>query len=175
MNLNNNELVIKLASKIKPFQIKLEIITIFLFLISFIFIEINPQISSILRVLSLSFLAVIEFFLAHYKTEDSNPLKLFSNKLLQLSFAVSIIGVLFTIQCWPGYNPMLMVGFSSILIGIIGYTFTYYKDHNVFNFSNLNYLRVLILFFALAFLYFNGNIKQAKEIENKRHNIEAVE
>lgn len=70
--------------------------------------------------ISFSALAALYFFRAQTVFENAEAPERFFNKLLPFGWSICVIGIMFLIQGWPGFDPMLVVGaFPQLVIILI--------------------------------------------------------
>jgi cytochrome c oxidase subunit IV len=120
INKNENENLAKLADKIAP---KITTIEGTLSFTTFIGLALKisgiPQ-GAILILLSLSTISLVYFLSAYQSHEAETPaMTRFLHKLLFWSASICVIGILFRLQSFAGYNTMLIVGCMSLSLGLI--------------------------------------------------------
>ena len=168
-----NNLADKLAVKILPIMVKIEIVLIICFIIGLSLIQVDSQISSIIITFSLSFFTLIYFMLgARDDHGTENKIIIFLNKITYWSYSASVIGILFVIQMWPGSNIMLTAGASSIIMSTIVFLILRVRTPKDGKINDSNLIRSFIIIVLISFLYFNGNIEAAKKKELLRNNTE---
>jgi hypothetical protein len=104
----------------------------------------NPVIT-----LTLSTLATFYFILAYHDLETYSRIESFINKLLSFGWSISVLGILFIVQGWNGYNSMLVVG--PFPLAILFLITIYLKSKNAENYTTLN-SKVLLRTFIIATL-----------------------
>lgn len=92
---------------------KAEIILLIVITSGLILKMVEFKFGGILIVLSSSTLAVFYFFSAYKIYENAKPIERLLSKLLPYGWSISLIGILFLIQGWPSFGPMLIV--SSVM------------------------------------------------------------
>lgn len=97
---------------------KVEIISLIIIVIGMILKISSIQIGNVLLTLSISTLSVFSFFRAYKEFEDASRIEILLNKFLPYGWAISLIAILFLIQGWPGFEPMLLTG-SAIQIVLL--------------------------------------------------------
>jgi hypothetical protein len=83
-----------------------------------------------------SALAVLYFFRAQAFFENAKNEERFFNKLLPMGWSICIIGIMFIIMGWPGYDPMLIVGAFPQLVILLMILFL--KQSKGITYSTLN-------------------------------------
>jgi hypothetical protein len=118
--INENENLAKFADKIAPKITVIEGTLSFIALIG-LMLKISgiPQ-GGILILLSLSAISLVYFLSAYQTHEAETPaMTRFLHKLLFWSASICVIGILFRLQSFAGYNTMLLVGCISLSLGLI--------------------------------------------------------
>lgn len=88
---------------------KVEIILSIVIAFGLIIKMLELKFGGILIVLSTSTLAVFYFWRSNTFFENIGPMERFFNKLLPFTWSISVIDILFLIQGWPSFGPMLIV------------------------------------------------------------------
>jgi predicted membrane channel-forming protein YqfA (hemolysin III family) len=106
--------------------------------------------------LVLSTLAVFNFYnsFAPLKDEKAGGLGIFINKIVYFALSVGVIGVLFRLENWSGYDVMLMLGCISLAIGLAFVLFINSKESELKIFSSRVILRILVILAVGVLLYF---------------------
>jgi len=139
----------KIGNWICPRVDFLELILILIFAVAFLLKTQFDMPVDFLIVLSLSALGLTYFFLSFKLPESDNPeaILIFANTLSGYSLSVSVIGILFKLMNFPGFDIMLLVG--SITLILILPTIIYMKSKKKeWNFFNNRYLIRLFVFGA---------------------------
>lgn len=147
MNVNNSKLDPRFTNWIVKNLKKSEIISLIIVALGLILKSVSLPAGNILVTITLSFLAVLYFFIGYHDFRFSSKMESFLHKLLSYGWAISIIGILFIIQGWPGYEPMLTVGpfpLAVILIIII-----YQRSKNAEEYSIID-SKVLLRTFVIV-------------------------
>lgn len=97
---------------------KAELIFLTIFVIGFALKISAIHLGEVLITLSISALAVLYFFRAYKVFEDADRIEIILNKLLPYGWSICVIAIMFSIQGWPGFEPMLIVG-SFIQIALL--------------------------------------------------------
>ncbi|MCK4663565.1 MAG: hypothetical protein KAT68_11910 [Bacteroidales bacterium] len=167
-----NEIAEKLAGKIHPIQIKLEIFLLLIFFIGLILIKVNIEIATLLINISLSTFSILYFIMAYWKAcETNNKIQLFFNKLIHWSFSVAILGILFTVQRYPGASMMLQVGIYSMIFGLIGILVQKIKYKKNEKLIGPNIIRALIILVVYSGIYLKGDIDELRSLDNQNKNM----
>ncbi len=145
--MNNNESVKLISKKTKAIRSKSEP---YLLAIAFIAVVLKTQhisSSGFIVVVSLSLLSLSSFLSAFDETENSenNKLLRFINYLKGWGMSILYIGILFSIQNWPGNKSMLISGLSVTALTVF---LEFYNKTP----SNKLLIRIIILFIGLSFL-----------------------
>jgi hypothetical protein len=113
-----NEQLTKIGNLVSSQLLKYEVIIVLVFLTGLVLRLTTDLKVSALIILSLNTLATLYFFSAFSvpKDENANGLEIFINKLASFSSSVAIIGILFRLQHWPGYNNMIILGCITLII-----------------------------------------------------------
>jgi hypothetical protein len=98
---------------------KLEFFAVILIVIGLVIKMTGIQAGGILLTLSFSSLAVLYFLRAYKILAEGSAMERFYNKLLPYGWSISMIGILYLIQGWPGSQPMMTVSASTQVIIII--------------------------------------------------------
>ena len=132
-----------------------ELIIVLVILLSFIGKILEIDTADIFFVLSTGFLSVLYFVRAFAKIDIifSGGLDVFTNSLYSYSLSLTLLGVLFRLNQFPGYTMMLMVGLITLFITtvLIIYLISQKSDSKVFNTRSI--LRALIILMLGAFLW----------------------
>jgi len=156
-----NQLTQKIAKKIKPFQLTLESILVTVLIIGVIFND--TDIGYRLIIISIGLLATLYFFMSFVPVNSDNKFMLFINKLSYLSYAIGIVGILFTINHYPGASTMLTVGLISIVFGLLGLLWLNVKMKKG-KFIDFDLLRAIVITIVFVGLMTFGNLPDYKEI-----------
>jgi hypothetical protein len=117
---NQNEQLTKIANRITPRLDRYESV-IFLILLVALLLRISTNLpTGIVIALALISLSTLYFFSAFSFKEDEHTggMGLFIEKLTAISASVGVIGMLFTLQRWPGADKMLLIGCGTLLISL---------------------------------------------------------
>lgn len=151
-----NETVQKLANKIKPIQIKLEMVLFALLCIGVLLRD--TEMGKQLTLISLGTLAILYFIMAFRREDPNNRLLNFINKLTHLSYSIGMLGILFTINHYPNAGEMLIIGLLSIIFGLIGLLIIkFLKKSDPINVDS-DMIRALVIASIIAGLLAFGNL-----------------
>ena len=148
--------IAKIAIKILPYQLKIEIAHIVIFFIGLL-LKSESTASGEIIIISLGSLAGVYSILSFKEYSKENKwYHRFSTELIYKSFSTLIISSLFTIMHWPGMDFMLTGGTIILIIGnVVKYIIEYRKDKS-YNYITPDFVRSLIIFLACGlFLYLN--------------------
>ncbi len=167
-----NDITQKLANKIKPIQIKLEMLLFALLCIGVLLRD--TEMGKQLTLISLGTLSILYFVMAFRREDPNNRFLNFINKLIHLSYSVGILGILFTINHYPFSGEMLRIGFLSILFGLVGLVIIkFLKKSDQINVDS-DLIRTFIIASILAGLLAFGNLSDFGPL-NPEKNIEKQE
>jgi len=126
----------------------IEMIILIIFLIAFIF-KVNFLIG-----ISLTTLAILYFIRSQFQMPgDPSMIKQVIHFGMPIAWAISIIGIMFTILKLPGSSAQIKVGISSMsVIIIIHLIFNFMKNENIIDERLIRSL-ILLLSTILIFLY----------------------
>lgn len=165
----------KIAARLQPIQIKIEVFILLVLLLGLAFIRNDIEIYSVLINISLSTLSIIYFIMAFLKeSEIKNKISLFLNKLINLSFSISMIAILFTIKRYPGAATMLYIGIASMIFGLIGILIQRFRSENLEIKDKQNALRAIIIMLFLAAFYLTGDIDDLRKYDYQKAKKELI-
>lgn len=171
--MNPNKIAQNLAIKIRPVQIKIEIVLVSLILIG-ILIR-SSEIGNMLIVFSFNLLSILYFIMVFRLSAPENKTVVFLNKLIQLSFTVGMIGILFAIQHYPGGAMMLRLAIIAMFIGLIFTFITKLKNKELQNFIDADIIRIVIFTLVITGLISFGGFditNYQDNLNNQEINIE---
>jgi len=151
-----NEAITKISLWISQRLDKYEIILALVFLVS-LFLRISGFLfSGTLMTLVLSTLAVFYFYnsFAPLKDEKAGGLEVFINKLVYFALNIGVIGVLFRLENWSGYDVMLKLGCVSLAICLAFVLFINSKEAELKIFSFRVILRIVVILAFGVLIYF---------------------
>lgn len=151
-----NENIQNIASNLKTYQIKIELILLTFLIIGIIFKD--SEIGINLTIISLATLSTLYFLMAFRLKNSNDQIHTFINKVTYLSFCVVITGVLFTINHYPGSSIMLIIGLMAIIIALFGLLFLKYRKNTEIEDINSEIIRTIIISLLLAVLITFGNL-----------------
>lgn len=115
-----NESTVRLVNWINP---RLRSIELVLGLTALIGLGLKAQgipFGGIILLLSLSSLGMAYFFNANsIPKEPIVAMEIFANKLTSYGSAVAVVGILFRLQNWPGFENMLIAGCAALSVSIV--------------------------------------------------------
>ena len=154
INQTQNESLAKLADKLNP---KLKTVESVLAITTLIGLELkSSEITQggILLVLTLSALALVYFLSAYKSFETDTPIMpRFLFRLISWASSIGVIGILFRLQNYAGYNTMLIVGCVSLFMGLC------IKFYTKIDFSKRIIIRALIILAIGLCLYLTPSEK----------------
>lgn len=151
-----NEFMVKLNKIISPIFEKLEIPLVAAFLIAII-LKITSEVNINIFMIIISLTFAISYFLKAFE-----PLQEFAfgglanvmHKLSYISMSVSIIGILFFLQNFHGPNQMLIIGGGTLIITLISILVMQMKMPELKIFSMSIKIRIIVILFLVALIYF---------------------
>jgi FtsH-binding integral membrane protein len=151
-----NEQLIKIGNWLALKIEKYEMILAFLFSIVLLIRITGNFPVGVFLVLILSILATLYVLKAYSVSDDSNAggIERFIDKLASLSLSVSMIGILFRFQHYPGYGPMLLMGSTTLVVVFLVILFLQSKKPELKIFTQRMKLRILIVAALGLLLYF---------------------
>lgn len=172
-----NEQLAKISNRLSPKLDKYEAILAFVFLIVLILQIVSDLQVGVFMTLTLSTLAVLYFFKAYSMPDDDNAggMERFIDKLAYLSLVVGIIGILFRLENWQGYNEMLIIGTSTLIIIFPVILVMQSRKPDLKIFTNRMKLRIVIFVALGLLLYFTPADKLIKVGIVKTYNTEVAE
>lgn len=140
----------KLASKIEPFQLKIELVLISIIVIGIL--SKNSEIGRLLLIIPFNFLSILYFIMAFRLKGTKDKTAIFLNQLIQLSFAIGMLGILFTIQYYPGAAIMMRISIIAMFVGLIFSFISKLKNNELQNFINADIIRIVIFTIVITSL-----------------------
>jgi len=150
-----NKIAQNLALKIRPFQIKIELVLISLIIIGILLK--SSEIGNLLIVFSFNLLAILYFIMAFRLNVTDNKTVVFLNRQIQLSFSVGMLGILFAIQHYPDAAMMLRIAIIAMFTGLVFTIITKYKNKTSQSFIDPDTIRIVIISLAIAGIFSFGN------------------
>jgi hypothetical protein len=115
-----NEYLVKIAGKLANSLPAVETFLALSSLAGFLLKYFNIGIGGIILVISLGALAIVYFLLAFKSIEpETGAVKIFVNKLIYWGLSVCVLGILFRIQNYPGFNNMIIIGSITLFFTVI--------------------------------------------------------
>ena len=151
-----NEQLVKMSNRLTRKLDKYEVILALIFLV-ILLLHISSDFQvGVFMTITLSTLAVLYFFKAYSMSDDDNAggLERFIDKLASLSLSVCLIGIMFRLENWPGYDKMLLIGSSTLVIILPIILVMQSKKPDLKIFSQRMKLRIVIIAALGLLLYF---------------------
>lgn len=154
------EQLIKYAVKFQPNLIKLEVVMLFILLIGMMLKSMNLGIGSQLIIVSFSIMSLVYSITSYKGYQFESKFDSLLIRLIYWSYSTATVGILFSIQRWPGAYMMLSVGLSMMALGLIGLVVIKNKKRIDQKMIYTDFLRtIIILFIGVTFLLF-GNLNE---------------
>ena len=171
-----NEQIVKMSNRLTRKLDKYEAILALIFLV-ILLLHISSDLQvGVFMTLTLSTLAVLYFFKAYSMSDDDNAGGLESiDKLASLSLSVCLIGIMFKFESWPGYDKMLLIGSSTLVIILPIILVMQSKKPDLKIFTNRMKIRIVIVAALGLLLYFVPADKLIKAGIVKTYNTEVAE
>jgi len=153
--MTENKEIIDLGNKIKTKLIQYERYIIAVIAICLVIKYLHIPLSGVICTLLLSTIGVMYFFSAFSNQYESEvtAFDIFIYKISGFASAVLIIGILFSIQHWPGFRNMLIMGLFTLLISLIYMIFQNGKRSESKPFDQWLIIRISVLIMiALGFM-----------------------
>lgn len=157
-----------IALRIQPFQIKIELSLLGLLLIGLLLNEENPQVGSVLLIVSFSLLSMLYLIMGFKMINSEDIIIAFLTRITHWTSAIGLIGILFAIQDFPGAYHMLQVGIPSMALGLVGIVVLKIKYKTNKKVFDTELLRVLIITLSIAGFFLWGNVEKPNPIENPK-------
>ncbi|HOT89048.1 MAG TPA: hypothetical protein PKZ43_08500 [Bacteroidales bacterium] len=116
-----NEKLAKLAKKLDSKLSSIEAILVLTSLIGLFLRSSNIPLGTFILLISLSTLAIMYYIISYRLSADKeiSPMKNFLDKLCLWGLSISIIGILFRLQNYPGFQSMISIGCSTLILFLI--------------------------------------------------------
>ena len=145
----------KVAGRLHPWQLKIELVIVFILVIGFILNTLNIENTDILLAIALSSLSTLYFILSFYRSDArSEPIQLFLHKLLYISFTIGSTALLFSFNHYPGGIIMMKTGLASIVISVLARIIIQMKNGDNISLNGPDVIRAFILLLILISFYF---------------------
>lgn len=164
----------KIALKVLPYQIKIELLILAIFIVGLAFLQLNIEKASLIITISASSACILYYLMALGLRSDNKYAKL-QHYTLNWGFSALIAGLLFSLNRWTGSLVMLQVGLLSVIISIIAEFFLKNSFEGETKSRKLNILRAFILIVFLVGLYFNGNIIDSRSSTYQENSSQIIE
>lgn len=154
--MNQNKQIIKISNWVSAKIEKYELILVLIFILGIILKSTTELSVNFLITLPLSILVILYFFHAYADTnlEDSGAFIRFIHYLSSFANSVAILGILFKLQNWPGYDTLLIQGCSALTIILIIILVLKIKFSDLKCFPRRYLVRILIIALVGSGLYF---------------------
>jgi len=160
--------LIKYAIKFQPKLIGSEVVILFILLIGMMLKSMNLGIGSQLIIVSFSIMSLVYSIMSYKGYQFENKFDAFLIQLIYGSYSIATVGILFSIQRWPGAYMMLTIGLSLMALGLIGLVVIKNKKRIDQKMIHSDFLRtIIILFIGVGFLLY-GNLN---EIDNPKRDV----
>ncbi|MCF8256684.1 MAG: hypothetical protein K9J06_03975 [Flavobacteriales bacterium] len=125
----------------------------------------------------LSSLSVIYFFTAYAVDQDDSvgPMDLFIAKLSSFGASVAVIGILFSLQNWPGATIQLMVGCGTLAAALPFVLIARSNNRGLKLFNSRTILRIIVIVAIGAMTFFSSDEVPGYNSEAERTPMENVE
>lgn len=129
----------------------------------------NSEIGNTLIFISFNLLAILYFFMAFSIVKPANDTTIFLNKLIQLSFSLAALAVLFKFKHYTSAEIMLRVSMVSMFIGFIFSMINRFKYNKNSPFMDANIIRIVIFTLLITTLITTNKFEfsQAKNIDTQ--------
>lgn len=152
--MNENKRLNAFSNLIKAKLIKYELIMVVVIVLVIMLRYMHVPFSGILAVITLSAMSVIYYLFAFSTADEPNLTKYdrFIYMLSSFGSSLSLIGILFTLQKWPGEKSMLLSGMPLLLMVLIYIVIQNSKGQKPEIFNTPFIVRVLVLLVAAGFM-----------------------
>ena len=164
------EFLVKTAGFINTIIIRLELSFISLCLIGLIIKHIDEGIGGILVSISLSSLAIVYFSLSFKKTIDNYDH--FIVRMINYSYSVSAIGILFILQIWPLGIMMHTCALSSMVLSLLFIFILGNLMQKLTVIGKIDVFRTIIILIIVSVLIFTPEYKEVKKRTQKKDRVE---
>lgn len=154
--MKQNEQIVKISNWLAPKIDKYELILAFVFLVV-LSLHISTELPmGVFMILDLTTLAAIFYIRAYSIPDDPNAgvTERVIDKIASMSLSVCIIGILFRLESWPGYDTMLSIGLITLGIAFLSIFFFKFKNPELKIYTPRLKLRIFIVLALGLFLYF---------------------
>ena len=152
--MNENKRLTAFSNLIKAKLLKYELLMIVLVVLVIMLRYKHIPFSGILAVVTLTALSVIYYLFAFSTTDEPNLTKYdrFIYMISSFGSSLSLIGILFTLQRWPGEKNMLLAGLLLLLIALIYIIIQNSKGTRPILFNTPFIVRILVMLVASGFM-----------------------
>lgn len=162
---NQNEQIIKVGNWVAARLNKFESFLTFVFLLV-MGLHIGTKLNvNVFLVLTLLTLANLYFLNAFSVTDDENTggLKAFLYKLISVCCSISVIGILFRILHWSGYEIMLPISCIALILSLAGilYLKSKKRDGKIFDLRMIIRIVTIVAVGLIMLLMSNEPLKEA--------------
>lgn len=142
---NQNEQIIKVGNWVAVRLNKFESILTFIFLLV-MGLKMGTKLNvNVFLVLTLLTLANLYFFNAFSVHENASGMEIFLNKIIAIFCSASVIGILFRILHWPGYEIMLPISCIALILSLAGILYLKSKKKEVKVFDQRTIIRIVTI------------------------------
>jgi hypothetical protein len=168
-------LLAKPISVLRKSIFKIELILIFITLLSYFLVKGEIAIGTVILSISMVLLSILYYIMAFRQVADRNKFDDFYLKITGFSLSTSIIGVLFLLQKWPGGRFIFHVALLFILISLLTAFIekAFLKKGSAF--ENQDIYRLLITFTILIAINFSVlNTLQFHQTDEEKYEMEEI-
>ena len=153
-----NEYQVKVANKINTIVQKYELIILLVVLLSIAMKLLTVPFFEQIFIPLLGIISTVYFFTSMAVSENNEitAIDKFAQKIIGLASAMTLIGILFTIQKWPNYELMILVGSISLSFALIYLIIRKTKNPEIEIFNKFLIIRVFILILVSVGLFYFG-------------------
>lgn len=160
---NQNEQIIKVGNWVAARLNKFESILTFVFLLVMglhIGTKLNVNVFLVLTLLTLANLYFLNAFSVH---EYASGIEIFLNKIIAICCSASVIGILFRILHWAGYEIMLPISCIALILSLAGilYLKSKKRDGKIFDLRMIIRIVTIVAVGLIMLLMSNEPLKEA--------------
>lgn len=159
-----NKIAQNLAIKIKPYQLKIELVLISMIVIGVLLK--NTEINYLLIVMPFSLLSILYFLLAFRLSAPVDKTLIFLHRLIYIAFSVGMLGILYGIQHYTGAAFMLRISIFAMFVGLIFTFISKLKNKELQNFIDADTIRIIIFTLVITGLISFGSFDMTSHPEN---------
>lgn len=144
----------KIAIKISPYQLKIEIGLVLIFLLGLLLKSYSLPSGQII-ILSLGILSSLYAILSFKEYSNDNKwYHHFSSELIYKAFSILIISTLFSILHWPGGDFFINIGIGGAIIGNLVKIYLELKKDKTYDYLSQDLIRTLVVICSCAFFQY---------------------